>query len=1556
VRPRTGSQILATLLGLSLSTLGLSEIFHLPSAVREADAAAPVGTWWNQSYAIRQKITITAGTTAVPTQYSVPVTFNHASLVTGAKSLASGNDVRIVYWNGSGWTELDRLAEDSSPWNTTTTKVWFRTQAAISASASDDNYYMYYRNPSAGSPPTNWANVFLFYDDFNGTTLDTARWTCGGVSASCTESGGNLVVGSQSHAWANSGYAQPYNTAWEGRVRLSVNAASDFNYWGGNDQAGYSGNYTEFWSSATTHYYEQHTTGTVNGNFANSDATSFHIYALFRETTAGVRYLKDGTQVGYLNTYVPTVNLRVWLDNLASGQTQTYDWARVRKYVTPEPTSALATAEAFFEYKRPVTVKAFMTSSIPGCSSSLSNFPILVSFSDNTLRTKANGGNVYSSSGYDIIFRDASGTQLDHEIEKYDGTTTPATLVAWVKIPTLPYNADTTIYMFYGNATITAATANPTGVWSNGYVGVWHLKETAGGSGAIKNSTANVGLNGTDSGSPTFNATGKANGAINFDGLDDHIAVTDPGTGSVLDFGTGASITLSAWIRPDTLPVTSSVVMKGDSTSLGTLNYGIQAFNSQLAFSYWNGSTYSNYVTNANVLATGNWYNTAFTYTFGTASTAALYVNGGSQAATWSGNGSAAPTQSNDQLWFGDDVVTERFDGILDEIRISNTARSPCWIGVEYNTVNYVANTSYIQVGSEQAASPTAVGLVSLDAVSVRRQGVLVSWRTGFEVDNLGFHVYREVDGERVRVTPSLVAGSALIAGAGTPLTAGRWYSWWDTTAVPGASYWLEEWELSGAKRWHGPVSVQAGPVGMQARALGGTAVPSAQVSSAESGQAKPASSPLLSGLGQTVSASSASAVGTGSVQRVRRKLAQGEGTGEDRLAVQWGLAAGPAVKILVSGDGWYRVSQEELVTAGLDPGVDPGRLQLYADGREVPILVDVRQQGRFAGGDGVEFYGQGLDTPWTGVRVYWLVVGSGPGARVQEVPGGGQWAEAPASFACEVERADHTVYVPAVLNGATSNFFGAVVTSAPVSESVRVVHLDPGGSGEIAVRLQGGTAGSHQVGVELNGVRVGTVVWQGMEVGELAVPLGPGMLVEGANQVSLAAEGGDGDVSVVASIRVRYEHTWEADSEVLEFSLGGYQEVSIGGFRSSKVRVVDVTDPWAVEALPAEVVEDGTTYRVRVGVPEAGDRTLLAVGSAGAAHPVGVVPNRPTAWHAATNGADLVIIGHRSLLAALEPLRALRERQGLKVAVVDVENVYDEFAYGAKDPQAIRDFMAYAKAAWSRSPRYLLLVGDASFDPRNYLGYGWADLVPSQLVDTSYMETDSDDWMTDFNSDGIADVPVGRLPVQTTSDATTVVTKLVAYDSGPRFGRVLLLSDANDEGNDFEAMSAQVRAALPSSVWVSEIRRGQDGDAAAASELASQLNLGQTLVNYLGHGSVDTWRGGLLTAAQAAGLRNYYFPVVVSMTCLNGFFSDPQQQSLAGALLGGPGGAIAVWASSGLSEARVQVPMDEALLRLLFSGTTTLGEATQTAKAATPSMDVRRSWILFGDPSTKLK
>lgn len=121
--------------------------------------------WWNSDYAYRKQITIfNNALSPLPVNYSICVTTDTSSLVSNGKVLQNGDDLRIVYLSGSSWGELDRVVNNM---NTASTQVWFKTQKTIGPNVSDNEYFMYYGNPSATSPPANQSNVYLWFDDFN---------------------------------------------------------------------------------------------------------------------------------------------------------------------------------------------------------------------------------------------------------------------------------------------------------------------------------------------------------------------------------------------------------------------------------------------------------------------------------------------------------------------------------------------------------------------------------------------------------------------------------------------------------------------------------------------------------------------------------------------------------------------------------------------------------------------------------------------------------------------------------------------------------------------------------------------------------------------------------------------------------------------------------------------------------------------------------------------------------------------------------------------------------------------------------------------------------------------------------------------------------------------------------------------------------------------------------------------------------------------------------------------------------------------------------------------
>ncbi|MGD0500602.1 MAG: C25 family cysteine peptidase [Bryobacteraceae bacterium] len=841
-------------------------------------------------------------------------------------------------------------------------------------------------------------------------------------------------------------------------------------------------------------------------------------------------------------------------------------------------------------------------------------------------------------------------------------------------------------------------------------------------------------------------------------------------------------------------------------------------------------------------------------------------------------------------------------------------------------------------------AGPTAVTVSSLTATP-SGSGNLIKLQTGREINNLGFNIYREQNGQRVKLNSSLLAGSALLGGSGTTFTAGHTRTWQDD--LPGGSgsvaYWVEEIDLSGASAWYGPAIPDAAPASKPTgmRAAGTTA---AALRGGASGSAPAVS---LSSIGRSATASTA----------VRAAAATPQ-----NLQAQWALAADQALKLGVSSEGWYRVTQPQLVAAGLNPNVDPSRLQLYVNGVQQPILVESQTDGKFQSGDAIDFYGVGADTIWSGAQAYWLVLGNGPGLRIGSQGAANMRAAAGASsFPFTIQWQPRTVYFAALLSGGGNNFFGPVLDSGdPLSQALTITHLNTGagGSSTLQVTLQGVAAGAHAVTVTLNGNFVGDMTFSDQNSSSSSFPVPNNYLQEGANALGLTVTGGAADVSVVDTVLLSYPHSYVADSDSLRMTAASGSKVTVSGFSGSWIQVIDITNPSAVSVTPRSVSGGTVTFTPQGG----GTRTLLAVGSSQLASPASIAANGGSSWHSAQAGADMVIISHASLLGAAQKLAALRQSQGHTVQAIDVQDLYNEFNFGVESPYAIQSFLSAAQANWTTKPAFVLLMGNGTLDPRNYLGTAVPDLVPVKLVDTASLETASDDWFADFNNNGVPEMAIGRIPAETVADATNAVNRLMAYDEsggGSAKNRALLVAGVDQDPTDnFEGYTAAVQALLPGWMAATQVLAGSDSQAPA--EVKAGLNSGASLVNYVGHGSTEIWADGLLSSADAAGLsKGGTAPVVLSMTCLNGYFQDVYTNALGKALLNASqGGAAAVWASSGLTGASPQSDMNQAMVKALYGGApgTTIGQAAMAAKSATTDMDVRRTWILFGDPAMKLQ
>jgi RHS repeat-associated protein len=328
------------------------------------------------------------------------------------------------------------------------------------------------------------------------------------------------------------------------------------------------------------------------------------------------------------------------------------------------------------------------------------NFPFLFSTTDIGFKSTANGGHVTSSSGYDIIFTsDPAGQDiLNYEIEEYDPVA--GQVVAWVQIPTLSHSANTVIYAFYGNSSITASQQNPASVWDSNFVGVWHLPN---GTILSANDSTAYGNNGTISG--VTSASGEIDGAASFNGESD-ASISLPTSGSEWNFS--VDMTLSAWVK--TTGNNLIVMQLQDDNPLAYLSVGPTTVggNSNDAVAYFRTNTGG--VVSASgisVVNDGHWHQIEAVRNTGQA--VLIYVDGLLETTTsYTDSGQISNSGGVANIGGGGRFA---FNGSIDEARISNIARNGDWIATEYK--NQSSPSTFYRLYSEnaQAVLPATTSL-----------------------------------------------------------------------------------------------------------------------------------------------------------------------------------------------------------------------------------------------------------------------------------------------------------------------------------------------------------------------------------------------------------------------------------------------------------------------------------------------------------------------------------------------------------------------------------------------------------------------------------------------------------------------------------------------------------------------------------------------------------------------------------------------------------------------------------------------------------------------------
>jgi hypothetical protein len=596
--------------------------------------------------------------------------------------------------------------------------------------------------------------------------------------------------------------------------------------------------------------------------------------------------------------------------------------------------------------------------------------------------------------------------------------------------------------------------------------------------------------------------------------------------------------------------------------------------------------------------------------------------------------------------------------------------------------------------------------------------------------------------------------------------------------------------------------------------------------------------------------------------------------------------------------------------------------------------------------------------------------------APASAAPGGSPLGSAPTGWSRFEE---NRFYQPGLLEAPDPWLWEALFSGAMRVRPFTLTGVSAAGTATLELDLQGasesGMPVDHHVVATLNGAPVGAAQFAGKKPYRMSLSLEASLLREGANELQLTNVGDTGVSSLVFLDRFElvFPQAAVAASGRFEGVWPQSGTASVAGL-AAPAALLDVTGAagpagGTATSLGADGVRWLSGWQAAGGAlrfrAEAGRRYLAVSQEAVLAPRVATV--EPSSLRAATNQADYLLVTPRSFLAAVGPLVERRRDQGLSARAVAFEEIADAFGHGRPSAEAIRDFLAYAYHSWQRpSPRYVLLVGDSSYDPRNFTGSSQPAPLPALWTKTSYLWTASDALLAAVNGeDALPDLAIGRLPATTLVQAEALVRKLLAWEESGQglSGAAALVADNPDFAGDFEADVEDIRASFLAARETRVLKLSELGSETRPA-IRDALDAGLGYLGYAGHGgaavwaSENVWNSWDATSLQAQSRQ----PLLVTMNCLNGYFVAPAYDSLAESLVKAEGrGAIAAFSPSGLSLDGPAHQYHRALMAELTSARhERLGDAllaAQRAYAKTGLMpELVSVYHLLGDPATRIE
>ncbi|HFC11323.1 MAG TPA: hypothetical protein ENJ56_00665 [Anaerolineae bacterium] len=660
-------------------------------------------------------------------------------------------------------------------------------------------------------------------------------------------------------------------------------------------------------------------------------------------------------------------------------------------------------------------------------------------------------------------------------------------------------------------------------------------------------------------------------------------------------------------------------------------------------------------------------------------------------------------------------------------------------------------------------------------------------------------------------------------------------------------------------------------------------------------------------------------------------------------------------LRMTVRNSGMVAVSEQVVESARLPfSDFSAESLALYHNGDPVPFYVDSRNETN----ETLYFYAEAITDTLAAPAVYLLKSETGVAMRVRDALPTGPGIDT----GDRLQRWEQNLnFLPSAFE--RDPWLGPLIYAPNSIEIALDGIVATEDSAELTAHVwsnnQSAADPDHHLQISLNGTQIADQFWDGITSKLISAPIEQGVLQSSDNILTLAAPGDSsaaGEAIYLDWIELAYTGELVLRGVPLRFRSAA-NNLHVRGATATTF-VFDISNPteptlltnlqsdktgisFASEGLTSEylVLEPNQTQTPELNVAPLWETALRNISSADY---IAIVPSS------------------NEFAKAVQPLVDLRQSQGLTVQVVSLDQIYDEFGFGRKTPQAIKDFLTFARRNWVRTPRYVLLVGDASYDVNRFADGDNQNLLPTHVTFSSFDSVVGDDsWVVDDGDPTTVDMAIGRFPVQTVEQLSIMVKKTVGYASAENFtwrNRSLLVSD--DE-TYFATASEELAESLSASNFNNQ-KLAINQNENIHDAIIGALNQGVGLLNYIGHGGIRVWGDErVLSVEDADALTNWTrLPIFTTFTCLNGYFQHPQEEALAEALLRAKGGGIvAAIAPAGPSLLSQQIQLSDLFFsNMLDQPTLTLGELLQVMKTRSnenPNLiEASQTFNLLGDPA----